>query len=65
MFSFIMILPWLVGNDTLVTESQFQGELNAATIQGTTRANATLVNLKINYLISALCDSSTKRVISR
>jgi len=41
-------LTMLVGKDTLVTENQFQGELNVAQIVGTTRANATLFGLSYN-----------------
>jgi len=38
----------LVGKDTLVTETQYQGQLNIAQITGTTRANATLFALSYN-----------------
>jgi len=41
-------LTLLIGKDTLVTEQQFQGQLNIAQTVGTTRANATLFALSYN-----------------
>jgi len=38
----------LIGKDTLVTETQYQGNFNVAQITGTTRANATLLALSYN-----------------